>query len=504
MAGQPIPIANGFYVSNALPISAQRCVNFIPNVPETDTITEANLFSAPGLMQILSVSDIKNCRGAHVMDEIPYFVIGQTLYRLNRAVAGDGTETFTTSNLGTIAGSERVTMADNGTELCVCAHPDVDTTGKSYIFTASPDTLTEITDANFDGPAESVQYVDGLFVFTKANGKKFFNSPVSSGLGPYDALDFSTASADPDQIRAQAVYNNQLYIFGSETIEIFQNTGRSPAPFQRVAGAVIQLGISAPMSIQLFSDALFFIGNSANETPSVWAVAGGRKTKISTHAIDNELAKLTASEIESIYSWKYGELGNYFYSFTTPATTFVFDSATKRWHERQSIVTQGLTKYRVSHMITAYGRILVGDSFDGRIGELQSDLYTEYNNLVKRFITTRPFDNNGDPLFIAMIEAVCESGVGLTSDVTVYSGVDETGAPMPVTGGSDPQITLAWSDDGGRTFVGYLNRSLGKIGEYKRRQQWRKVGRFPRSRVLLLEIASPTKSTIAKAEVTLG
>lgn len=504
MAGQPIPIANGFYVSNALPISAQRCVNWIPNIPNTDTITTANLFGAPGLLEIANVSAIDHCRGAHVMDEIAYFVIGQTLYRLNRVIAGDGTETFTTSNLGTIAGSDRVTMADNGTELCICARPDADTTGKSYIFTDSPDTLTEITDANFDGPAESVLYVDGLFVFTKADGKKFFNSPISSGLGPYDALDFSTASADPDQIRAQAVYNNQLYIFGSETIEIFQNTGRSPAPFQRVSGAVIQLGISAPRSIQLFSDALFFIGSSSNESPSVWAVAGGRKTKISTHAIDNELAKLTSSETDSVFSWKYGELGNYFYGITTPYTSFVFDSTTKRWHERQSVVVNDLTQYRVSHMITAYGRVLVGDSFDGRIGEMQNMLYTEYDNLVKRFITTRPFDNNGDPLFVAMIEAVCESGVGLTSDITVYSGTDETGAPMPVTGGSDPQITLAWSDDGGYTFNGYLNRSLGKVGEHRRRQQWRKLGRFPRSRVLLFEIASPTKATLIKAEVTLA
>lgn len=504
MPSTTIPIANGFYVSDSLPISSQRCVNWIPNIPQTSTITDANLFSTPGLNQILSVSDIDKCRGAHVMAETPYFVIGNTLYRLNRSVAGDGTETYTTSMLGTILGSDRVTMADNGTELCICAKPDSLTTGKSYIFTESPDTLTEITDANFDGPAESVLYVDGLFVFTKADGKKFFNSPISSGLGPYDALDFSTASADPDQIRAQAVYSNQLYIFGSETIEIFKNTGRSPAPFQRIQGAVIQLGIFSPMSIQLFADSLVFIGGSANESPSVWSVSGSRKQKISTTAIDNELSALTTAELDNVYSWKYGESGSYFYGFTTPSTTFVYDSSTNRWHERQSSIANGLEAYRVSHMVTAYGKILVGDSFDGRIGCLQKGLYTEYGDLVKSFMTTQPFDNSGDPIFIPMIEAVCESGVGLTSDITVYSGVDPDGNRIEVTGGADPKVTLAWSKDGGRTFEGWLNRSLGKKGEYKLRQQWRKLGRFPRSIVLLIEMASPTKKVLIKAEATIA
>ena len=162
MPKQQLPIANGFYVSDSLPISAQRCVNLYPNVPQTQTIAPDNLFYTPGLNQLVSVSDVKVCRGAHVIAGVPYFVIGQTLYRLNRSVSGD-VETFTTDSLGTIVGVDRVSMADNGTELCIVAPPDSATTGKSYIFTTDPDTLTEITDANFDGPAETVSYVDGFF-----------------------------------------------------------------------------------------------------------------------------------------------------------------------------------------------------------------------------------------------------------------------------------------------------------------------------------------------------
>ena len=503
--GDPIPIANGFYVSDSAPISAQRCVNWYPNVPQTETITTANLFNTPGLNEILSVSNIKSCRGAHVMNDIPYFVIGQNLYRLNRTFDADNNEVFSTDDLGTIEGVERVTMADNGTQMCICAAPDASTAGKSYIFTDDPDTLTEITDADFDGPADSVEYIDGYFNFVKSDGKKFFQSQINDGLN-YDALDFSTANADPDKIRAQAVHKNQLYIFGSETIEIFRNTGRSPAPFVRIQGAIVQLGIFAPQSIQNFAGVLMFIGGSDNESPAVWAVSGASKSKISTTAIDNELSKLTDSELDDVFSWVYAESGAYFYAFSTPTTTYVYDQINQRWHERQSMVDNDLTRYRVSHMTTAYGRVLVGDTEDGRIGELVEGTYTEYDELVRRFTTTRPFDNGGDPVFVAMIEAVCEAGVGLTSDMTFTNGTTSQGVPIEIQAGFDPQITLAWSDQDGRdgTFVGWRSRSLGKKGEYKRRQQWRKVGRFPRSRVLLFEIAAPVKATLVKAEVTLG
>lgn len=497
---QSIPIANGFYVSDSLPISNQRCVNFYPNTPQVPSSTDANLFPTPGINQILSLSTINSCRGAHVMNEIPYFIIGTTLYRLNRTFDVDNNEIFSTDSLGTIDGVEFVTMADNGTQLCICARPDAATTGKSYIFTTDPDTLTQITDPDFDGPADSVKYIDGFFSFIKSDGKKFFQSQLADGLN-YDALDFSTASADPDKIRAQAVHNNQLYIIGSETTEIFRNIGRSPAPFQRIPGAIIQLGIFSVNSIQSFAGSLVFIGGSQNESPAVWMISGGSKQKLSTTAIDNELSKLTDMELDDVFSWTYGESGSYFYGFNTPYTTFVYDATNQRWHERQSHVKNKYSAYRVSHMVTAYGRILVGDRIDGRIGELDKDTYTDYNHLSRRYITTMPFDNNGDPVFVAAIEAVCESGVGLTDDVELMNGVTATGDPISIKTGKNPQITLAWSDDGGGVFEGWLSRSLGKKGERKKRQQWRKVGRFPRSRSLLLEIAAPVKAVIIKVEV---
>lgn len=499
MAKVQLPIAQGFYVSDSLPLSAQRCVNWQPSVPQTSTITDANLFVTPGLVQLLQANPLASCRGAHVMAGIPYFVIGDQLIRVNRSVDDDGEESFTFDALGSVAGVDRVYMADNGTQLCIVAPPDSETGGLSYIFT-EPGSFQGIVDGGFDGPAASVVFVDGFFVFHKADGKKFFNSPLNNGLGPYDPLDFSSANVDPDQIRRLGVYRNLLHVFGSETIEIFRNIGRVPAPFQRVSGGVIQLGIFADQSLELYDDTLVFVGGSVNDSPAVWRVSGASKQRISTIAIDNALSDLTQEELEAVFSWTYSESGAFFYAITLPDTTFVFDSVNGRWHERISSQLDVDVGYRVSHMITAYGRVMVGDRLDGRVGEIKEDVFTEYGALVRRFVTSRPFDSMGGPIFVASMEAVCESGVGLLNDREVDGKEQPDGFVPTLNAGKDPEITLFWSDDGARTFVGGISRSLGKIGEYTRRQIWRKIGRVSRDRVVLLEVSTPNKATLIKLE----
>jgi hypothetical protein len=499
-----LPIASGFYTSDALPLSAQRAVNWRPSVPQSATITDANLFSTEGIAALISGGVLDECRGAHVLAGIPYFVISNILYRVERTLV-DSVAAFNIVNAGTIAGTRRVYMADNGTQLCIVAIPDTVTTGKSYIFTAAPDTLTEITDPNFDGPASSVIYTAGYFSFHKSDGKKFFNSPLNNGLSGYDPLDFNVAVSDPDQIRGQGVLNGQLYIFGSETIQPFRNVGRAPSPFAPVVGSTIDIGVFSSQSIVKFGGGLAFVGGGVDESPAIWLVSGGQQRKLSTIAIDNELSKLSIEELDGqVFSWTYAESGAYMLGISTPSTCYVYDLTNDRWHERQSINKSSLSAYRVSHIVTAYGITLVGDSQTGNIGELREDESLEYGILTPRLVTSRPFDNSGAAVNVASIEAVIESGVGLANDLKVQTGTNIAGAAVYATGGSDPKITLSWSDDGARTFGGFISRSMGKIGEYTQRPVWNRLGRFARQRVLQFEVSSPTKATLIKVEADIG
>lgn len=466
----PIPFNAGFYESESLPISAQRCVNWYPNQPQAETVTDWNMFGAPGLVQLTTVSGVDVTRGQHVMAGLAYYVIGTSLYRLDRTIVL-GVDTWGTTNLGTIESTGRVSMADNGTQLCIVVPG-----GKAYIFTEGPATLTEITDVNFDGPASSVVFIDGFFVFTKSTGKKYFHSPLNSGLTGYDALDFGTAEADPDQIRSAHVHNNQLFIIGSETVEVFRNIGRTPNSFQRIPGAVFPKGIFAPFTSVNTQNRFAFIGGGVNESPSVWRYTGNGFEKISTTAIENKLRLFTDSEVEAAFAWNYAESGAFFIGFSIGDSCFQYNEVSGKWNELES--SDG--KYRVAGMITAYGRVLVGDQLDGRIGEIDRDTRSEYGSDIKRTLITRPFDQLGKRNTVSVIELVIPAGVGTST--------------------LDPQMRLSWSDDGGRTYSNELSRGMGKVGEYDRRLRWLRMGNFPRSRILKFELSEQVDPTLIKVE----
>jgi hypothetical protein len=454
-----LPIANGYYESDSLPISAQECTNFYPNIAQAPALNQETLFGTPGLTQVASASDISNCRGAHEMNGVPYFVIGSKLYSMSSSYA--------LTDHGQIAGSGRVSMADNGTQLLLLVPG-----GNGYIYNHVADTFAQITDADFtaNGNPQQVVFIDGFFCLT-TDTKKFIVSALNDGLS-YNALDFGTAESDPDEIVAPIVFKNQLFIGGSQTIEAFQNIGGADFPFQRT-GLFLSKGISSPFSIQSIQDTFVFVGAGTNESPAIWALNGNNVAKISTTAIDKELSALTETQILDIYSWAYAEKGAYFVGFALPGTTLVYDTISKRWHERKSFVDGSLGAYRVNALVRAYNQLWAGDLVDGRIGLLAQNVYTEYDTEIRRTIVTQPFQNNMDSFVLPELELTVESGVGNSSAV-------------------DPKVGLERSVDG-KIWSDARYRSIGKVGEYNRRVIWNRNGRASRFELFRFTISDPVK-----------
>jgi hypothetical protein len=83
----------------------------------------------------------------------------------------------------------------------------------------------------------------------------------------------------------------------------------------------------------------------------------------------------------------------------------------------------------------------------------------------------------------------CESGVGTSRNVSVQ--------------GSDPEVMLRWSDDGGHTWSNEHWVAMGKIGEYGRRAIWRRLGTTDKLRDRIYEISGtdPVKIIITGAEL---
>jgi hypothetical protein len=469
-----LPITNGFYISPSLPLSAQECLNWYPNISETAALSQENLFGTPGIVELVSSGTIQNQnRGMHEMSGVAYAVNGTKLYKIVETVVL-GVASYSLDDLGSIAGTARVSMADNGTQLMVMVPG-----GNGYIYNHVTDTLVQITDVDFtaNGNPQFVVFVDSYFVCT-TDTKKFICSAPNDGTS-WNALDYGTAESDPDVTVAPIVFKNQLFISGSQTIEAFQNIGGADFPFQRT-GLYIQKGVFAPYSLINAQDTFVWVGGGENEGPSIWALSGNDSVKISTTPIDNLLQNLTQDQLEDIYSWAYAQNGAYFIGFTLPSRTLVFDMASKRWHERRSVLEGELSRFRVSDMCKAYNQILCGDFVDGRIGRIDPLVFTEYGNTIIRRVATQPFQNNMKSMFVPSIELTVESGVGNDS----------------VT---EPVITMERSRDG-KTWSDQRTRSIGKIGEYDKRAIWRRNGRVSRFEVFRFTLTDAVKPVIIRLD----
>ena len=478
MPRQQLEIATGFYTSDSLPLCAQRCINWIPVIPQAEALNQRALFNAPGLTLFSTVTGVN--RGGQEMKEVAYFVNGTSLFSVSSA----GVST----NLGAIEGAGRVSLANNGQYLVI-----VVPNGKAYAYDNVSSTLAEITDVDFTArKASAVIYKDGYFVFSSADGSVFFNSSLNDPF-TFSGLDVGAAEINPDRIVGLHVNHNELYVLGLETIELFQNVGGSGFPFQRIPGANIQKGVHSSFSVSEFDNTFTFVGGGINEASAIWKVTGSSSAvKISTSAIDNAIQQFTRAEIENCFSWTYALGGNYFVGFTfesirIPNKTFVYDATTSAlagssiWHERQTGVTDN--SWRVNSIVSAYDKLMVGDALGGNIGYIDNTNYTEYGDVMVQEKASKPFSVSGLPIFAGEIQLTMESGVGLS-----------------VGQGSDPAVRMDFSDDGGRTFSSEFSRSYGKIGEYMSLPTWRRQGRIPRHRVIRFKTSDPVKSVIIKLE----
>jgi hypothetical protein len=62
----------------------------------------------------------------------------------------------------------------------------------------------------------------------------------------------------------------------------------------------------------------------------------------------------------------------------------------------------------------------------------------------------------------------------------------------------DPQVILSWSDDGGFTWSSDYPASMGKLGNYRARAYWNRLG-YAKDRVFRVTMAHPVRKVITGA-----
>lgn len=464
----------GSYEMDALTFDCQRTINMYPIISESGTSKSvAALVSIPGYELFATVGG-GAIRGAKTVASGRAFVVsGLELYEIN----SDGTGTLR----GTLStATSRVSMAENGTQLMI-----VD--GQyGYIYNMDTNVFAQITDSDFPVCA-TVTYQDGYFIVPETGTPNFYISALYNGLS-WDALDFSNAMANPDNLVSVTSDNGMLWMHGDISTEVFQNTGAAAFPFERVPGAIINSGCADAQTIIALDNSLFWLGIDSLGRGVVWRSQGLSIVRVSTNAIEQMIA--ASSDLTGSYAYAYHENGHAFYCLNVNglASTLCFDASTNQWHERtyRDTTTNEVMQHRASCHFFFRQMNMLGDSRSGKIYRQSSQLYSYDGTAIHRERVTPHAADEKRNITFSSLELDVETGVGLQSGQ-----------------GSDPQIMMQYSNDGGRTWSSERWIPIGAVGQYRTRVAWNRCG-SARDRVFRVKYTDPTQFQINDAYLNNG
>lgn len=461
------------YVSQSVNVDCQRCVNLYPEMNDLGTGKErevASLVGTPGLRRLLTLAE-SPVRGVHTASNGEVYAVGGTkLYSISSA--------WVATEIGTLNSSTGfVSMEDNGTHVVIVDGAD------GYSWNMTTDTFAEITDVDFLG-ADLITFQDGYFIVNKPDSGQFYISGINDIT--FDPLDISTAEASPDDIVGVISAHQNLYLLGTQSTEVFYNSGNAAFPFERIQGAIMEVGCAAAFSIAKVNGAVYWVGQDSGGFGIVYRAEGYRAERVSNPAVESVIRSVGIENISTARAWTYQKGGHYFYCLNLPDidSTWVYDASTNLWHERTYLNLWGLERHRADCHTVAHGENIVGDYENGKIYALDDATYTDDSSAIVRMRTAPHISKELRFAFHSRFQLDMEAGVGLTG-----SGQ-----------GIDPQAVLEWSDDGGHTWSNEHWAPIGAIGNYGTRVIWRRLGRS-RDRVYRVTISDPVKVVLIGADL---
>ena len=440
MAGQQtIQFAGPSYYLNDRKTAVQRSINLYPMIVEgLGEAAPLVMESTPGLSLVSDTGNaIRNMRNA----DGRFFV-----------VSGSSLLEFTTgggySNLGTIGSSAGFVSMVNGTnQLAIVDGPGL------YVLNTDTNVLTTVVSAGWRG-SPVVDYLDGYFVFFAPGTDQFYISKADDATS-LDPLKFSSADSQPDNIVSMIVRRRELFLLGGRSTEVWINNGGTDFPLSRYQGTPIDVGCVGARAVCGAADTVVWVGKTLSGGPYVYLLNGYQPLRISTQAVEQQLK--TSTDITQCRIWTFQDAGSEFVGLWAPgmSTTWVWDAATKLWHEWGELVSESWTNSRVE--FTAY----FNDEHYAAGGTKLYKMSRDYRDLA------------GDAL---VRERTWPHLIGPSFEPVTYHGLELRCTTGDATSGS---ITLEVSNDGGAVYGSPLRKSLGDIGRRQQRVRWMPLGTCP-------------------------
>lgn len=401
------------------------------------------IFASDGLQGFCLLQGVAaglGCRAALNVDGLLYVVAGTALY----TVKDNGQQTLIGSmNISTTA---PVFMERNRR-----ATPDIGIVCDGLMFYCRAGVLAQVTDPDLLAPT-SLDFSDGYFGITTAQNA--WQVGAIDDASAWDGLDFATADGDPDALIRIAALQAQFYLFGEKTVEVWQDTGNADFPYQR--SFVIPIGIFGANSLAKVAETIAWVAHDR----TVRLLGGGdAATVISDPDVEEDLQAIEDSSTLSATSWVSN--GHTFYKLTCPDWTWVYDTRTQKWHERQSY---GRPNWRVSFVVAFGSKLIAGDASTGALFEMSPNFLDDageplVSTVVFPTMTAFPYRVTHNALYIDVQRGV-GSGQGDAQDI-------------------DPEIMVEWSHDGGETYHVQRRIKLGQQGRSLSRVRTNRLGQAP-------------------------
>jgi hypothetical protein len=251
------------------------------------------------------------------------------------------------------------------------AHAEGLSGGRVYRYDNAATPLALLTDLSIT--SKTITQMDGYLIRDDDNNAGRF---IYSGI--YDAATenpFAYASADgsPDDLIAVIASRRELWLFGTETTEIWYNSGDANNPFARFQGGFHHVGCAAPSSVRRFDNSIIWLGQNDRGGRVVYMAGDNFSPQaISPSQINHQLNQYSVVHDAEGHTLTWQGHPWYVLHFPTQDITWVYDSLTKNWHQWMSGPSGGyhigVVTYRWSPAFvtnsadTFLNNMIVGDS----------------------------------------------------------------------------------------------------------------------------------------------
>lgn len=469
----------GMYQSQSVIGDQELTMNlYVENMESEGAKSGQCLLSTPGFQVFVnSASGITDVSGRGFWSDIVsgtercFAVIGLGLYEVfaNKTVIKRGT-LAQDSNLATIS--------YNG----IGGHLFITSGSNGYNYVLATNVLTQV----LTGDATMGAFAHGYFLAFNVMTGRVRESALNDGTN-WDPSQFFQRSLLSDPWQAMFVDGNSLvWLPGTDSFEVWYDTGTGTQPFAPLSGLVGPYGIASPFAF-------------ANDTNVTWLTknkrgAGqvvsfkGSPDSVSTYAIANTIAGYQrTSTIADAEALVYQDAGHTSvnWAFPTANATWSFDVDKPSWTGRGAW-NAPLGRYDIWAPRVhgyAFGKHLVGLRTSGTIAEMSAAFATEPDGVtgIRRLRRAPGITIEHQRMPYDRLELLMDMGLGT------------------VTGqGSDPKIMLRVSGDGGRTWGNERLAGIGAIGNYRKRAYWNRLGSL-RDAVFEVTCSEPVPLRIVQA-----